>query len=79
MTTKVYVIDRLNLEPSSAESSLKVLASGITKYPHCKIPRLSPRFSDSIPSQNGVYEFDFIADHDNSEDEKEHIPTGDVL
>lgn len=80
MTNKVYVIDRLNLEPLGSEGSLKVLASGITKFPHSKTPRLNPRFAETTPSQNGVYEFDFVADHDDSrEDDEEHIPTGDVL
>jgi hypothetical protein len=80
MAIKIYVIDRLNLEPSGSEtSSLKVLVSGITKCASCKMPRLNPKFIDSAPKQNGVYEFDFIADCEHPDDEEEHIPTGDVL
>ncbi len=81
MANHVYVIDRLNIESSSSEAdSIKILASGITKYAGCKIPRLSPKFTVSAPPPDGVYEFDFVADceHVNTEEE-EHIPTGDVL
>jgi len=79
MTTKVYVIDRLNLEASSSESTLKVLASGITKYAGCKMPRLAPKFSELASLNDGVFEFDFIADNEHHNEEEEHIPTGDVL
>ena len=81
MPDKVYVIDRLNLEPAGAEaSSIKVLASGITKYAGCKTPRLMPKFTEGSSANNGIYEFDFVADCEHANmDEEEHIPTGDVL